>query len=88
MKRKWGRKILFVLFGKKKDKPLAFPSFVKKTDEERVENTAVARWRRQGIPAHGEAGRNIEYICDDAHKKLGKSKYEFFRVLQKCTSGG
>lgn len=38
MKRSWGRKLLFVFFGKKKDKPKDFPSWIKKTDEERVEN--------------------------------------------------
>ena len=38
MKRSWGRKLLFVFFGKKKDKPKEFPSWIKKTDEERVEN--------------------------------------------------
>lgn len=38
MKREWGRKLLFVFFGKKKDKKGAWPSWVKKTDEERIEN--------------------------------------------------
>lgn len=37
MKRDWGRKILFVFFGKKRDKR-GWPSWVKRTDEERVEN--------------------------------------------------
>ena len=38
IRKKWGRKLLFVFFGKKKDKPLEMPSFVKRTDESRVEN--------------------------------------------------
>ena len=38
MKRNWGKKLLFVFFGKKKDKPKDFPNWIKKTDEERVEN--------------------------------------------------
>lgn len=38
MKREWGRKILFVLFGRKRDKKSGWPSWVSKTDEERVEN--------------------------------------------------
>lgn len=38
MKRDWGKKLLFVFFGRKKDKPRGFPSFIKKTDEERCEN--------------------------------------------------
>ena len=37
MKRDWGRKILFVFFGKKRDKR-GWPSWVKRTDEERIEN--------------------------------------------------
>ena len=41
MKYTYGRKLLFFLFGQKKDKATAFPThfpFVKKSDEERVEN--------------------------------------------------
>lgn len=39
MKKAWGRKILFVFFGKKKDKPKSFPNWIVKTDEIRIENT-------------------------------------------------
>ena len=35
MKRNWGRKLLFIFFGKKKDKR-GWPAWVQKTDEERV----------------------------------------------------
>lgn len=38
MRREWGRKIMFLLFGKKKDKKNGWPSWVTKTDEERVQN--------------------------------------------------
>lgn len=37
MKRNWGKKFLFIFFGRKKDKK-TWPIWVKKTDEERVEN--------------------------------------------------
>ena len=37
MKREWGRKLLFTFFGRKKDKT-SWPAWVKKTDEERIEN--------------------------------------------------
>lgn len=37
MRRTWGKKLLFVFFGKKKDKR-TWPSWVVKTDEERVQN--------------------------------------------------
>jgi hypothetical protein len=41
MKRDWGRRVLFVFFGKKKDTPKGWPThfpFIHKTDEERCEN--------------------------------------------------
>lgn len=38
MKREWGKKLLFVFFGKKKDKKNGWPVWVVKTDEERCQN--------------------------------------------------
>ena len=38
MKRDWGKKVMFVFFGKKKDKRNAWPAWVVKTDEERCQN--------------------------------------------------
>ncbi len=38
MRRSWGRKVMFAFFGKKKDKKNGWPEWVKKTDEERVQN--------------------------------------------------
>ena len=40
MRRNWGKKIMFFFFGKKKDKKSQWPAWVKKTDEERVQNMA------------------------------------------------
>ena len=37
MKRTWGKKLLFIFFGKKRDNR-NWPAWVKKTDEERIEN--------------------------------------------------
>lgn len=37
MQRDWGKRLLFVFFGKKKDK-FNWPEWVKKTDEERIQN--------------------------------------------------
>ena len=37
MKRNWGRELLFIFFGKKKDKR-GWPVWVQKTDEERIQN--------------------------------------------------
>lgn len=75
MKRKWGRRLLFFFFGKKKDKPLAFPDFVKKTDEERVENQP---WRvgdgRQYVLTEKLDGTSSTY----ALRRKGRTKYEFY----------
>lgn len=38
MKRMWGRKLLFAFFGRKKDNPKQWPVWIKKTDEDRIEN--------------------------------------------------
>ncbi len=38
MKRKWGKKLLFIFFGKAKDKKGGWPQWVSKTDEERCQN--------------------------------------------------
>lgn len=38
MRRNWGKKVMFLFFGKKKDKKNAWPSWIKKTDEERCQN--------------------------------------------------
>lgn len=75
MKRAWGRKIMFFFFGKKKDNPRGFPTFISKTDEERVENQP---WR---------VGDGKTYICTEkldgtsctyALERKGKNKFEFY----------
>jgi hypothetical protein len=75
MKREWGRKVMFFFFGRKKDKPRGFPSFVSKTDEERVENQP---WR---------IGDGKTYLCTEkldgtsctyALERKGKKKFEFY----------
>lgn len=38
MKHSWGKKFLFLFFGKKRDKKSSWPSWVTKTDEERIQN--------------------------------------------------
>ena len=38
MRRNWGKKIMFFFFGKKKDNKTGWPAWVKKTDEERIQN--------------------------------------------------
>lgn len=38
MRHKWGRKLMFLFFGRKRDKRSSWPQWVKKTDEERIQN--------------------------------------------------
>ena len=38
MRRNWGKKVMFFFFGKKKDKKNEWPTWVVKTDEERIQN--------------------------------------------------
>ena len=38
MRHKWGRKLMFLFFGRKRDKRSDWPQWVKKTDEERIQN--------------------------------------------------
>lgn len=75
MRRVWGRKVMFFFFGKKKDNPRGFPTFVSKTDEERVENQP---WR---------IGDGKTYLCTEkldgtsctyALERKGKNKFEFY----------
>lgn len=37
MRRNWGKKLLFIFFGKKRDKKNEFPAWVKRTDEDRLQ---------------------------------------------------
>lgn len=47
MRREWGRKVMFFFFGKKKDKKSGWPSWVQKTDEERIENMPFVLQNKQ-----------------------------------------
>ena len=79
MRRTWGKKLMFLFFGKKKDKPLAFPThfpFVHKTDEERCENliNVVLGYERPLIVTEKLDGTSSTYILE----RLGKKKFEFY----------
>lgn len=78
MKHKFGRKIMFLIFGKKKDKPLRFPThfpFVHKTDEERCENLPwVLGYERPLIVTEKLDGTSSTYILE----RKGKRKFEFY----------
>jgi len=78
MRYEFGRKIMFFFFGKKKDKPLAFPThfpFVHKTDEERCENMPwVLGYERPLIVTEKLDGTSSTYILE----RKGKKKFEFY----------
>ena len=77
MRYKFGRKVMFFFFGKKKDKKNGWPSWVQKTDEERVQNmpwilNSTDKWiateKIDGTSTtftmkRGKFGRNKFYVC-------------------------
>ena len=75
MRREWGRKIMFFFFGKKKDKPREFPSFIKKTDEDRIENQP---WRLEEDKEYLMTEKLDGTSCTYALKRKGRRKFEFF----------
>ena len=77
MRREWGRKLLFAIFGKKRDNPRGWPThfpFIHKTDEERCENLPwVLGYERPLIVTEKLDGTSCTYILEK--KKKG---YEFY----------
>ena len=77
MRHGWGRKILFFFFGKKKDKKNGWPTWVAKTDEERVQNmpwilNSTDKWiateKIDGTSTtftmkRGKFGKKLFYVC-------------------------
>jgi hypothetical protein len=77
MRREWGRKLMFFFFGKKRDKKDGWPSWVQKTDEERVQNMPwipddKGKWivteKIDGTSTtftmkRGKFGKNKMYVC-------------------------
>lgn len=77
MKYTWFRNFLFFLFGNKKDKPIEFPSFIQKTDEERIENQP---WRleEKNKPKYLVTEKLDGTSCTYVLKRKGKKKFEFY----------
>lgn len=74
MKRSWGRKLLFLFFGKKKDKR-TWPEWVKKTDEERCQNQP---WRfGTGSTQKWIVSEKIDGTSTTATYRVGR-KYGFY----------
>lgn len=78
MKHKWGRDLLFVFFGKKKDTPAGFPTkfpYVRKTDEERVENMPFVLGYKYPLTVTEKLdGTSCTYILE----RLKRGKFEFY----------
>ena len=78
MKRQWGKKLLFVFFGKKKDIPKGWPThfpFIHKTDEERCENLPqMLGYPNPLIVTEKLDGTSTTFILE----RKGKKKFEFY----------
>ena len=76
MKRPWGRKIMFAFFGKKKDKATGFPThfpYVKRSDEERVENMPfILKDKEPWVKTQKIDGTSSTYILE----RVKKNKFE------------
>lgn len=74
MKNKFGRAVMFAVFGKKKDKPKAFPSWIVKSDEVRIENCP---WhlddKEKWIKTEKADGTSITLAVN----RIRKNKFEF-----------
>lgn len=71
-----GRKLLFLFFGKKKDNPKQFPSWIAKTDENRIENCPFyLESNEEWVQTEKIDGTSCTYAVD--RMKRGKNKFEF-----------
>ena len=78
MKRPWGRRLLFVFFGKKKDTPKGWPThfpFIHKTDEERCENLPqMLGYDKPLVVTEKLDGTSTTFILE----RKGRKKFEFY----------
>lgn len=71
-----GRKIMFLLFGRKKDNPKKFPDWIVKTDETRIENAPFyLRSTEKWIKTEKCDGTSCTFAVD--RLKKGKNKFDF-----------
>lgn len=72
MKHTWGKKLMFLFFGKKKDKATGFPThfpFVHKSDEERVENMLfILKDKEPWVKTQKIDGTSSTYILERKNK--------------------
>ena len=82
MRRTWGKDLLFFFFGNKKDTARKFPTkfeYIKKTDQERVENMPwVLEDKTPYIRTEKCDGSSATYILERVPTRFGKDKFEFY----------
>lgn len=77
MRRTWGKKLLFIFFGKPKNKKKGLPAWVKKTDEERIESMPwILEDKRQWIATEKIDGTSTTFTIR-RHNFL-KNKFNFY----------
>lgn len=79
MRYTWFRKVMFKLFGRKADKTCKFPSWIQKTDEERIENRPdyLADHKTMWEMTEKIDGTSTTFAMERPKKKfIGKEKYE------------
>lgn len=77
MKRDWGKKFLFLFFGRKRDKKAAWPSWVSKTDEERIQNMPwILKDKEPWIATEKIDGTSTTFTMK-RHKGIFDTRYEF-----------
>lgn len=98
MRREWGRRLLFVFFGRKRQVPTKFPShfpYVKVTDEERVENMPwiledkepwIKTTKIDGTSTtfilERKGRKFIEYVCSRNVRQLTPSQKNFHTEIE------
>lgn len=76
MRRDWGKKLLFVFFGKQKDKKTGWPEWVAKTDEERVQNMPwILEDKSEWIATEKIDGTSTTFTMKRGKKK---GQYDFY----------
>ena len=88
MKRDWGKKLLYVFFGKKKKDARGWPSFIRRTDETRVEEMPWVVEDAQNNHTKYSVSEKMDGTSVSFGVKLNKKhKYDFYvcsrNVLQK-----
>ena len=77
MRRDWGKKVLFLFFGRARDKKNSWPAWVSKTDEERVQNMPwILADKEPWIATEKIDGTSTTFTMRK-HKRIFGTQYEF-----------